>query len=60
MPTDTSLYTPKEINEIYKKFSKGLYSFRENPEMKELIEELSVYRKELKAFNVKDRDVVKM
>lgn len=58
MPRDISLYTAKEINDIYKRFFKGFHSFREHPEMKNLIEELNIYRKELKTYNVKDRDVV--
>ena len=60
MPRDISLYTPKEINDIYKRFFKGFNAFRDHPEMKNLIEELNVYRKELKTHNVKDRDVVNL
>ena len=43
MPSDVSLYTAKEINDIYKRFCKGFNSFRDNSEMKNLIEELKVY-----------------
>ena len=60
MPRDTSLYTPSEINDIYKRFFKGFNAFREHPAMKELLEQLKMYRKELKTYNVRDRDVVNM
>lgn len=47
----------EDINLVYKRFFKGYNAFREKPELKELLEELAIYEKQLKVFNVKDEDV---
>ena len=60
MPRDESAYKPGEINEIYKRFCKGFNSFRDKPELKELLEEIDVYMKELNTFGVKDDQVKTM
>ena len=52
-----SKLTPEEINTIYKRFFKGYAAFRERPEMKELLEEVDVYQRQLKVFNIGDADV---
>ena len=57
MPGHEDNYSPKEINAIYKRFCQGFNTFRDNPEMKDVFEELGSYHKELKTFGVSDRDV---
>ena len=63
------LYVPKpgkykitieQINEIQSRFSKGLYAYRNNPELKENFEAIDGYMKELKILNVKDSEVKKI
>jgi len=47
----------EDINQVYKRFFKGYNAFREKPELKELLEELAIYQKQLNVFEVKDEDV---
>jgi hypothetical protein len=54
MPSDESAYRPDEINEIYKRFCKGFNSFRDKPELKELLEEIDVYMREMSTLGVRD------
>lgn len=57
MPSNISNYTKEEINEIYKRFFKGFKTYRDKPELKQLLEEIDQYMKELKALNVRDDEV---
>jgi glycerol-3-phosphate O-acyltransferase/dihydroxyacetone phosphate acyltransferase len=63
MPSSRSLgegqrkFTAEETNEINKKFFKGFQSFRTKPELKNLLDELDIYMKELKTYNVQDHQV---
>jgi len=54
---DGKSYTLEDINEIQKKFTKGLQSFRGKPEMQELLEDIDAYMKELKTFGIQDYQV---
>jgi len=53
---DTKM-SSEDINQVYKRFFKGYNAFREKPELKELLEELAIYQKQLNVFEVKDEDV---
>lgn len=57
MPKDTSKYSDKQLNEIYKRFTRGLNQYRDRNEVKQLLEEIDTYMQELKAFNVQDDEV---
>ena len=50
-------FTAEEINEIQKKFFKGFQAFRGNEKLNELLEEIDLYMKELKAYNIQDSQV---
>ena len=58
MPSSRSLgegqrkFTAEETNEINKKFFKGFQAFRSKPELQTLLDELDIYMKELKTYNV--------
>ena len=57
MPTDSSQLSEEEINDIYKRFFKGFNILKDQPEAKELLNDVGLYRKELKALNLRDPDV---
>jgi glycerol-3-phosphate O-acyltransferase/dihydroxyacetone phosphate acyltransferase len=57
MPSDSSRLSDKDINEIYKRFFKGFSILKGMPEAKVYLENIELYRKELKAFNLRDHDV---
>lgn len=63
MPSSRSLgegqrkFTVEEVNEINKKFFKGFQAYRSTPELKTLLEEVDIYMKELKTYNVEDYQV---
>lgn len=50
-------FTAEEINEIQKKFFKGFNAFKGNEQLRDLLEEIDVYMKELKAYNIQDSQV---
>jgi len=49
--------SPEQLNDNYKKFFQGYNSFRDKPELKELLEEIGLYEKQLKTFSINDEDV---
>lgn len=60
MPRDVSTLTFEQINEIQSRFSKGLYAYRNHPELKETLEAIDGYTKELKIFGIRDFEVKKI
>ena len=47
----------EEVNEINKKFFKGYQEFRDKPQLQVLLDEIDTYMRELKSYNVEDRQV---
>ena len=47
-------YTQDEENEIYQKFAKGYNLHKDRPELKGIVEEITIYRQMLKLLNIKD------
>ena len=50
-------YTIEEINFIQKNFCKGFNAYRSKPELKDLLEDIDQYMKELKNYNIHDNQV---
>ena len=60
MPKGSTKYTPEQRNDIYQRFFNGFRVFRDNQELKNLIEEVTEYRHELKTLNITDSQVKEM
>jgi len=60
MPSNVEKLSDTEINEGYKRFFKGFNILKDQPEAKEFLEDIDLYRKELRAFNLRDQDVLNL
>lgn len=57
MPTKSEKLTEDQINDSYKRFFKGFNLLKDQPEAKKLLADVGLYRKELKALNLRDKEV---
>jgi len=54
MPSNQKKLTESEVNESYKRFFKGFNLLKDQPEANEFLSDINLYRKELKALNLRD------
>lgn len=57
LPSNLPEFTKEEENDIYQRFFKGYNAFKDRHELKDMIEEITLYRKELKTLNIQDYQV---
>lgn len=57
LPKNMPQFTMDDENLIYQRFFKGYNAFKDKDDLKNLIEGITIYRKELKTFNITDADV---
>jgi len=58
LPKNLQNFSPEQENEIYQRFAKGYNKMKDKPELQQLVEEITSYRKMLKLFCIDDQQVV--
>lgn len=54
MPSNSKHLPDAELNESYKRFFKGFSILKDQPEAAGFMQDIELYKKELKAFNLRD------